>query len=193
MNVDGLKAKLGRDGGLENHVAGQPFDTAKIDCKGDPQAGSKIIWNFNKAWNGDGSQSNWSYTYWDRGEQLPLYYEGKAKAISMTKRVEPQYLDKNGGDIFAKEKRIGVFGIEVDAPFDARGIQVLTYGYKSGDGPVRNLWPVPSHQCIQTWSWSNRKATSWRSSSTTTMTKRPSSSASSPSPVATSAHSPGSA
>ncbi len=114
-----------------------PFDTDSIDCKGDPEAGAKVIWNFNKAWNGDGTQSNWSYTYWDRGEQLPLYYEGKAKAISMTKRVEPQYLDTNGGDIFAKEKRLGVFGIEVDAPFDARGIQLLTYGYKSGDGPVK--------------------------------------------------------
>ena len=64
-------APVGPDGSLENYVAGQPFAMDQIDCKGDPQAAAKIIWNFNKAWNGDGADSTWSYTYWDRGEQLP--------------------------------------------------------------------------------------------------------------------------
>src|SRR5262252_8898947 len=39
------KAKLGEDGALEGYVAGQPFPNEAIDCKGDPDAGTKIIWN----------------------------------------------------------------------------------------------------------------------------------------------------
>ncbi len=126
------QARLGEAGSLENYTAGQPFPNDSIDCKADPDAGTKIIWNFNKGWNGDGANSAWSYTYWDRGEQLPLYYEGTAKAIALSNRVEPQY-EENQGDIFPSEKRLNAFGIEVAAPFDARGIQVLTYRYKSAD------------------------------------------------------------
>jgi hypothetical protein len=48
------EAKLGRDGALVGFVAGQPFPTETIDCKGDPEAATKIIWNFTKAWNGSG-------------------------------------------------------------------------------------------------------------------------------------------
>jgi hypothetical protein len=127
------QTQLGKDGALENYTAGQPF--TKIDCKGDPQAGAKIIWNFVRAWNGDGALSNWSYTYWDRGEQLPLYYEGTAKIIGLKHRVEPQYFD-SGHDIFPNEKRLMAFGIEVEAPFDARGILVMSYRYKAADGPL---------------------------------------------------------
>ena len=133
------QAKIGQDGALENYTAGLPFDTAAIDCKGDPNAGTKIIWDFLKTWNGDGARSTWSYTYWDRGEQLPLYYEGTAKVIALSNRVEPQYLAENNGDIFPQEKRQSAFGIEVDAPFDARGILVLTYRYKSADGPLKDM------------------------------------------------------
>ena len=53
----------------------------KIDCKGDPQAGAKIIWNFDYQWEGDGTNSRYYYSYWDRGEELPLYYEGTAKTV----------------------------------------------------------------------------------------------------------------
>src|SRR5499426_1005266 len=38
-------AKVGPEASLEGYVAGRPFP-GKIDCKGDPQAGEKIIWNF---------------------------------------------------------------------------------------------------------------------------------------------------
>ena len=131
------QAKIGEDGALENFHSGQPFEAAALDCKGDANAGVKIIWNFLRAWNGDGARSTWSYTYWDRGEQLPLYYEGTAKVIGMTNRVEPEYLNENAGDIFPNEKRNSVFGIEVDAPFDARGIMLLTYRYKAADGPLK--------------------------------------------------------
>ena len=129
------EASIGRDSGLENYTAGQPFATESIDCQADPDAGAKIIWNFQKAWNGDGAQSNWAYTYWDRGEQLPLYFEGTAKEIKLKHRVEPQYED-NGRDIFKREKRQSVFGIEVEAPFDSRGIMLMSYRYASADGPL---------------------------------------------------------
>jgi hypothetical protein len=131
------QAKIGEDGSLENYGSGLPFDAASLDCKGDPNAGVKIIWNFLRAWNGDGARSTWSYTYWDRGEQLPLYYEGTAKVVALTNRVEPEYLNENQGDVFPNEKRNSAFGIEVDAPFDARGILVLTYRYKTADGPLK--------------------------------------------------------
>ena len=128
--------RIGRDGALENYTAGQPFATEEIDCRGDPLAGAKIIWNFSKGWEGDGSNSDWSYTYWDRGEQLPLFYEGRSKTISLSQRTEPQYLEEQGGDVFANEKRQYAFGLEVLAPFDARGILLLTYRYKSSDAPL---------------------------------------------------------
>src|SRR5262249_12437774 len=130
------EAKIGDDGALVSYTAGQPFPNETIDCKGDPDAGSKIVWDFIKAWNGDGANTAWSYTYWDRGEQLPLYYEGTSRTVSLANRVEPQY-EETGGDIFAAEKRLGAFGIDVEAPFDARGIQVLTYRYKAADAPLK--------------------------------------------------------
>jgi hypothetical protein len=129
------QTSLGRDGALENYTAGLPFASESIDCKGDPDAGLKIIWNFNKTWNGDGHWSTWSYTYWDRGEQLPLYYEGTSKGIGLKNRVEAQYVENNR-DIFKNEKRLSTFGIEVEAPFDARGILLMTYRYESANGPL---------------------------------------------------------
>jgi hypothetical protein len=124
-------AVLGKDGALEEYVAGRPFPE-EIDCEGDPQAGLKTIWNFVKRWQGDGGKTDFFYSYWDRGERLPLYYRGTAKGIQLARRPEPYYL-KNGGDIFKKEKRLAATGIEVDAPFDARGIMLMTYRYKSSE------------------------------------------------------------
>ncbi|MEE8556652.1 MAG: DUF1329 domain-containing protein, partial [Myxococcota bacterium] len=128
------QAQIGRDGGLIGYVAGLPFP-GEIDCAGDPQAGLKLVWNFMKQWDGDGSTSSYFYSYWDRGEQLPLYYEGTAKSIILSNRPEPHYLTQDG-DIFKNEKRLTAFGIEVDAPFDARGIMLMTYRYKVSDGPL---------------------------------------------------------
>ena len=54
------QSKIVADGAIEGYTAGRPFETSAIDCKGDPQAAAKIIWNFNKAWNGDGADSTWS-------------------------------------------------------------------------------------------------------------------------------------
>jgi Protein of unknown function (DUF1329) len=131
----GWKATIGRDGALENWIGGMPFDPAKLDCKGDPQAGTKIIWNFKKAWNGSGGEADWYYSYWDRGEQLPLYYKGTAKGIMLSRRVEAELIP-NEGDLFYAEKRLSAGGITVDEPQDARGIMTLSYVYKEEDGPL---------------------------------------------------------
>jgi hypothetical protein len=128
------QARIGPDGSLEGYAVGRPFDLAEIDCKGDPDAGSKIMWNFDYRWQGSGGGGTFFYSYWDRGEQLPLYYEGSGKSIALAHRVEPQYVE-DGGDVFRGEKRKGAFGVQVDAPFDARGIMLLTYRYKASDGP----------------------------------------------------------
>jgi uncharacterized protein DUF1329 len=127
--------RIGPDNSLENYVAGLPFDPAQIDCKGDPQAGVKWMWNFDNQWDGDGSRASFFYSYWDRGEQLPLYYEGTAKTIELSSRIEKEYLDANAGDLFRGEKRKNAFGVQVDAPFDARGIMLMSYRYKSSDMP----------------------------------------------------------
>jgi hypothetical protein len=129
------QARIGPDDSLENYTAGRPFDPAAIDCKGDPQAGVKHMWNFDYQWSGDGADSRYFYSYWDRGEELPLFYEGTSKTILLAHRVEPSLLEKQQGDLFRGEKRKNVFGIEVEAPFDARGILVLTHRYKASDLP----------------------------------------------------------
>jgi hypothetical protein len=128
------QVRIGPENSLENYTAGYPFPLDSIDCAGDPEAGAKIIWNFSSL-GGDGD-AHFFYSYWDRGEQLPLYYEGSGRSVKLAHRFEPKYLDKQGGDIFRGEKRKGAFGVEVDAPFDARGIQLLSYRYKSSDKPV---------------------------------------------------------
>jgi len=129
------EARIGPDGSLENYTAGDPFPTEDIVCQEDPEAGVKYMWNFVHQWNGDGADASFLYSYWDRGERLPLYYEGTAKAINLAHRVEPEYLDENEGDVFRGEKRKNAFGIEVTAPFDARGTMLMSYRYKASDRP----------------------------------------------------------
>jgi hypothetical protein len=129
------QARIGPDDSLENHTAGYPFPPDQIDCKGDPQAGIKIMWDFDYQWDGDGSNTHYYYSYWDRGEELPLYYEGTSKTVLLSHRVEEEYLKTQGGDLFPREKRKNAFGVEVDAPFDARGIMLMSYRYKDSDKP----------------------------------------------------------
>ncbi len=127
-------ARIGPDGSLENYGAGRPFPMESIDCLGDPQAAAKIMWNFDYTWNGSGGQTSFYYSYWDRGEELPLYYEGTAKTVTLSHRVEPAY-ESTRGDVFRGEKRKNAFGVDVTAPFDARGIMLMSYRYKSADKP----------------------------------------------------------
>ena len=126
--------KIGPDDSLESYTAGYPFPPTEIDCANDPQAGVKIMWDFVSL-GGDG-HAHFFYSYWDRGEKLPLYYEGTGRTVKLSRRYEPKYLEGNAkGDIFRGEKRKNAFGVEVDAPFDARGIQLLNYRYKSSEKP----------------------------------------------------------
>ncbi|MCH2172773.1 DUF1329 domain-containing protein [Myxococcota bacterium] len=127
--------RIGPDNSLENYFAGEPFKMSEIDCLGDPQAGAKIMWNHRRQWRGSGGvPATFYYSYWDRGEQLPLYYEGTGTGVNLAHRVEGQYQETDG-DLFRGEKRNQAQAIDVDAPFDARGIMLLTFRYKSSDGP----------------------------------------------------------
>jgi hypothetical protein len=127
--------KLGPENSLENYRAGQPFPMESIDCKSDPQAGAKLAWNFILRWEGFGwGRASFYYSYWDRGEELPLFYEGVSEGTSLAFRPEPEY-DDTDGDVFRGEKRYIASGPSVDAPFDARGIMLLTYRYKTSFGP----------------------------------------------------------
>jgi len=128
------QAKIGPEASLSGHRAGQPFPIDKIDCKGDPQAGAKIAWDFVKRWDGFGGAASFYYSYWDRGEELPLYYEGNSNGAALSYRPEPQF-DQTEGDVFRGEKRLGASGPTVEAPFDARGIMLLTYRYKASQNP----------------------------------------------------------
>ena len=126
--------RIGPDNSLENYESGRPFPIDEIDCATDPQAGVKIMWNFDYAWQGAGVKGSFYYSYWDRGEELPLYYEGSSKSANLSHRVEPKY-EKNKGDVFRNEKRKNAFGVDVTAPFDARGIMLISYRYKTTDLP----------------------------------------------------------
>jgi hypothetical protein len=129
------KSKIGPGNSLESFANGRPFPMDEIDCAGDPQAGVKIMWNFDYRWVGAGSTATFYYSYWDRGEELPLYYEGDSRAVILSHRIEPKY-KKTDWDIFRGEKRKNAFGVEVSAPFDARGIMLMSYRYKSTDAPT---------------------------------------------------------
>ena len=127
--------RLGPEGSLVGYVAGQPFPMHEIDCATDPAAGAKVMWNFDYRWRGDGANARFLYSYWDRGERLPLYFEGHSKQIALAHRVEPQHLDARGGDLFRGDTRKWARGIDVQAPFEARGISLLSFRYKSSDAP----------------------------------------------------------
>jgi hypothetical protein len=126
------QARIGPDSSLENWTAGRPFPIDEIDCLGDPQGGVKIMWDF-QALGGDG-KAHFFYSDWDRGERFPLYCEGTGQRVQLSHRFEEKYREMNG-DIFRGEKRKFVFGVEVVAPFDARGIRLLSYRYKKSDRP----------------------------------------------------------
>jgi hypothetical protein len=129
------KVKLGAEGSLSGFVNGQPFPLDQIDCKNDPEAGVKIAWNFDRRWNGNGYSASFIYSYWDRGERLPLYYEGTSRYVWLSGRVEPEY-QASGGDVFRGDGRKRVYGIEVEAPFDSRGLTLLTFRYKASENPL---------------------------------------------------------
>ncbi len=125
------QARIGPDDSLENYTLGRPF--REIDFENDPQAGTKLAWNTDYKHDALEGKASWHFTYWDEGgEQLPLYYEGTAWGMRLAKRTDRA---EYGGRVFKKEKRKGAGGIEVEAPFDVRGVIGLGYRYLSSDGP----------------------------------------------------------
>ncbi len=134
------KARIGLDGSLDGYVAGRPFPMDGIDCQNDPEAGTKIIWNFNYRWQGFGARASFRYTYWDRGEQLPLDYQGRTSAYYLKHRPEPQFAASEG-DVFPSETRFVVIGFEVDRPKEAEGTRTLTNRYAKSLGPRATAKP----------------------------------------------------
>ncbi len=132
------QAKIGPGGSMENYQAGQAFSMDQIDCKSDPNAGAKVMWNYATHWAGDGSNLSFHYSYWDRGERLPLFYQGQAKAVLLAHRVEPQFWEGGkDGHLFRKnEKRSSAMGAEVEMPPEYRGVMLLSFRYKDAAGPA---------------------------------------------------------
>ncbi len=133
-------ARLGEDGTLVGYRSGQPFPMDRIDCSGDPEAGTKLIWNFVHRWQGFGAQATYRYTYIDRGEVLDLQYAGTTSAWILKHRPEPQF-DATGGDVFPDETRYAVIGFELDAPPEAAGLRTLTYRYENSFAPLAVAQP----------------------------------------------------
>ena len=88
--------RIGPDDSLENYTAGQPFPMDEIDCLGDPDAGTKIMHNHSYQWRGAATHTRFYYSYWDRGEELPLYYEGHAEGALLSNRPEPCFRSERG-------------------------------------------------------------------------------------------------
>lgn len=134
------QVKLGPSSSLQGYVAGMAFDPDSINCEGDVEAGAKVIWNYMTQWEGSGSAVSFYYSYWDRGERMPLFYEGESRGVKLASRVEKEYLDgPYKGDVFPNENRLSAFGVEVTAPFDNRGTLVLSYRYKSSMNPPGSI------------------------------------------------------
>ena len=133
------RARLGPDGSLLGYRGGQPFPMDAVECQ-DADAGSKIIWNFNYRWQGFGAEAHFRYTYWDRGEQLPLTYQGMTSAYFLKYRLEPQFASQ-GGDVFKGERRFAVIGFQVEKPEEAKGTRTLTYRYAASLGPRATAQP----------------------------------------------------
>jgi hypothetical protein len=55
------ESRIGPGNSLENYVTGEPFPMEDIDCLGDPEAGAKIMWNFDYRWNGAGNTASFFY------------------------------------------------------------------------------------------------------------------------------------
>ncbi len=131
---------LGPEGRLDGHVAGTPFPASGIDCLGDPNAGTKLAWNFAHRWRGDGGRGALRVTWWDRGERLGDPLEADWALFRLLHRVEPRFLGPRGGALFHSETRSEVLVIEVSAPFEDRGTRVVRYRYAVPASKHDNLW-----------------------------------------------------
>jgi hypothetical protein len=123
----GGQARLGADGALENYLLGRPFP--EIDPS-DPKAGVKHAWNMDYRHDSPEISGPFKFTYWSRGKQLPLTYDGRAWTVRLTRRVDRA---ESSGDLFEGEKRKRAVGFRVVGPFDMRGMLGLRYRYLSAD------------------------------------------------------------
>jgi len=131
-------ASLGRDGTLAGYRSGLPFPD--VSCQKDPEAGTKLIWNFTWRWQGFGIQAGVRYTYWDAGHQRALEYRGQTFGFFLKHRPEPQFADQDG-DVFRRERRAVVVGLVGEAPAQAKGVRTLTYRYEDSFGPRETAQP----------------------------------------------------
>lgn len=126
------KAKLLPDGTVEGYVAGQPFPMATIDCRGDPDAGTKIAWNFDRQWEGDGAHGWYRLSCWDRGEELPLALQGGFGEVAKSHRVEARYLERRGDRSRSEERdRVSAFDVESTGGADGPMLQIYRYKRKA--------------------------------------------------------------
>ena len=131
-------ASIGPESTLVGYRSGLPF--AEVDCKADPQAGAKLIWNFVWRWQGFGMDGSVRYTYWEKGAKRALEYRGQSFGFFLKHRPEPQFAEQ-GGDVFRREKRAIVVGLVGEAPEQARGIRTLTYRYEASFGSSATAQP----------------------------------------------------
>jgi hypothetical protein len=123
----GDQARVGAGGALENYVLGRPF--SEIDPS-DPEAGVKHAWNMDYRHDSPEISGSFHFTYWQRGKQLPLTYDGSAWTVRLTRRADRA---ESSGDLFEGEKRKRAVGFRVAGPFDMRGMLGLRYRYLSAD------------------------------------------------------------
>ena len=113
-----------------------PFPHEEIDCKGDPAGRREDHVELRlRAGRRRSTRQLLLLLLGPRRGAAALLRGHRSKAVKLAHRIEPEYLDDSGGDIFRSEKRKNAFGVEVDAPFDARGIMLMSYRYKSTDKP----------------------------------------------------------
>ncbi len=122
-------ARIGRDNSPENYTMGQPFQ--EID-PADPQIGVKHAWNMDYKHDALEGHAKFFFTYWDNGDQLPLWIEGTGWGMRLSHRSDRMETE---GVIFNKEKRKGAGGFDIRSPADYRGILGLGYAYNVADAP----------------------------------------------------------
>ena len=127
------ESRLGPAGTLEGYTAGQPFPMQTLRCS-DPDAGQKIIWNYDHQWEGDGDHARFRYTYWDRGRRLDSYFEGSMTNVHLAHRVEEKWLAKAGGDLFRQEQRKSAVAYQLEAPRTLRGLRLVGHRLKAEPG-----------------------------------------------------------
>jgi len=110
------RASLDRDDNLQGYVAGLPFPTEAID-PGDPQAGARWAWDFEKRYRGAGHRGRFRITSLPGRLGGIQRYEGSFFVLQTAGRTDLAAGDYRTSD--AKDKLWAVGG-EFTAPFGAR-------------------------------------------------------------------------